>query len=61
TVADLRAVAEVAGLPRGRAERVLADIVDVVSGWPALADESGVDEQLAERIAGAHRLALARS
>jgi len=60
TVADLRAVAQVAGLPRGRAKSILAEVAKVVSGWPALAEEVGVDERLAERIGGSHRLQLAR-
>jgi serine/threonine-protein kinase HipA len=57
TIVDLRAVAELAGLPRGRAESILAEITDVVAGWPRVAGEVGVDEQLAERIADSHRLA----
>jgi serine/threonine-protein kinase HipA len=61
TVADLRAVAELAGLPRRRAESILAEITDVVAGWPSVAEKAGVDEQLAERIADSHRLALPRS
>jgi serine/threonine-protein kinase HipA len=61
TVADLRAVAELAALPRGRAENILADITEVVAGWPHVADEVHVDEQLGERIADSHRLALPRS
>lgn len=61
TVADLRAVSEVAGLPRGRAERILAEVTEVVSGWPAVAEEVGVETQLAQRIADSHRLALPRS
>jgi len=58
TVADLRAVAAVAGLKRGRADAILAEIVDVVAGWIEIADEVQVDEQMAEQIARSHRLAL---
>lgn len=61
TVADLRAVAELAGLPRGRAQHILAEITEVLTRWPSVAEEVGVDEQLAERIADSHRLALPRS
>lgn len=61
TLADLRAVAELAGLPRGRAQSILAAIVEVVAGWPAVAQEVGVEQALAERIAASHRLALPRS
>jgi len=60
SVADLRAVADVAGLPRGRAERILADVSEVVARWPEVAAEVGVDERLAERIAGSHRLVLTK-
>ena len=58
SVADLRAVAGVAGLKRGRAEAILAEVVDVVAGWRVVADEVGVDEQMIEQIARSHRLAL---
>ncbi len=60
-VSDLRAVARLAGLTRGRAERILAEVTDVVADWRLVADEVGVDERVAERIANSHRLALARS
>ena len=50
-VSDLRAVAGLAGLTRGRAERILADVTDVVADWRQMAEEVGVDEAMAERIA----------
>jgi len=59
-LADMRAIARVAGLPRGRAESILAEVSDVVAGWLAVAEEVGVDERLAEQIARSHRLALPR-
>jgi serine/threonine-protein kinase HipA len=58
TVADLRAVARVAGLKRGRAEAILADVSAVVAGWREVAAEVGVDEPMAEQIARSHRLTL---
>lgn len=58
TVADLRAVARVAGLKRGRAEAILAEVSEVVGGWREIAADVGVDEALAERIARTHRVAL---
>ncbi len=58
SVADLRAVAAVAGLRRGRAEAILAEVSDVVAGWPQVAAEVGVAEQTAERIGQSHRLKL---
>ncbi len=58
TVADLRAVAAVAGLKRGRAQAILAEVSDVVAGWPAVAEEVGVDEPMTQQIARSHRLGL---
>ena len=58
TVADLRAVAGVAGLKRGRAEAILAEVSAVVAGWREVAEEVRVDEQMAEQIARSHRLEL---
>jgi len=57
-VADLRAVARLAGLKRGRDEAILAEVIDAVRAWPAIADEVRVPEQLAEQIARSHRLTL---
>jgi serine/threonine-protein kinase HipA len=57
-VADLRAVARLAGLKRGRAEAILAEVSDVVAGWRAIAEEVGVEEHMAEQIARSHRLKL---
>ncbi len=61
TVADLRAVAGVAGLRRGRAEAILAEVLDVVMGWREVADEVGIDEEMIDQIARSHRLTLPRS
>jgi serine/threonine-protein kinase HipA len=58
SVTDLRAVAAVAGLKRGRAEAILAEVSDVVAGWRGVADEVGVDERMVEQIARSHRLTL---
>jgi serine/threonine-protein kinase HipA len=58
TVADLRAVAAIAGLKRGRADAILAEVAAVVASWSEVADDVGVDEQMAEQIARSHRLEL---
>jgi serine/threonine-protein kinase HipA len=58
TVADLRATAAVAGLPRGRAETILAEVGEIVAGWREIAEEVGVEERIAEQIARSHRLTL---
>jgi serine/threonine-protein kinase HipA len=58
TTADLRAVASVAGLKRGRAEAILVEVSEIVAGWRTIADQVGIDEAMAEHIAGSHRLLL---
>jgi len=58
TIADLRATAAVAGLPRGRAEAILVEVGDVVAGWLGIAEQVGVEERIAEQIARSHRLTL---
>lgn len=58
TVEDLRAVARFAGLKRGRGERILAEVADVVAEWPRIADDAGVDERLCDQARASHRLAL---
>jgi serine/threonine-protein kinase HipA len=60
TVADLRAVARVAGLKQGRAEAILAEVSEAVRGWRGFAETAGVGEELASSIADSHRLALPR-
>jgi serine/threonine-protein kinase HipA len=61
TVADLRAVARIAGLPRGRADAILAEVTGAVSHWQAIAAETKIDERIAEQIARSHRLILPAS
>jgi serine/threonine-protein kinase HipA len=58
TVADLQAVAAVAGLRRGRAQAILAAVSEGVAGWPAIAEEVGVEAPMAEEIGRSHRLTL---
>jgi serine/threonine-protein kinase HipA len=53
TIADFRAVGEVATLPRGRAEQILKEIVAVVSSWDSYARSAKVDEEHIRRIAPA--------
>jgi serine/threonine-protein kinase HipA len=60
SVADLVAVARVGGLARRGAEAILAEVSDAVGGWRELAADTGIDEQMAERIARSHRLSLPR-
>ncbi len=58
SVADLRAVARIAGLKRGLADTILADVSDAVASWRAIAEETGLDERMTEQIARSHRLSL---
>jgi serine/threonine-protein kinase HipA len=58
TVADLRNVAVVGGLKRGRAQAILAEVAAVVADWTAIAAGVGVDEQMADQIGRSHRLTL---
>jgi serine/threonine-protein kinase HipA len=61
SVADLRATAAVAGLPRGRAEAILVEVGEIVAGWRVIAEDVGVEERIAEQIARSHRLTLPAS
>jgi serine/threonine-protein kinase HipA len=61
TVEDFREVGRTASMKRGRAEQILAEVVDAVRAWPALADEAGIDEIGIKRIEAAHRLDLPRA
>lgn len=58
TRADLHAVARAFSMKRGRAEEILAQVVDAVRAWPALAEETGIERSRIERIRDAHRLEL---
>jgi serine/threonine-protein kinase HipA len=60
SLADLRAVAAVAGLKRGHAESILAEVSGVVASWRGIAHDVGVDEPIVEQIARSHRLTLPR-
>jgi serine/threonine-protein kinase HipA len=59
TLADLRAVAEVASMKRGRAETIVGEVTSAVVGWGAFAEQAGLDEERAAQIAATHRLGLA--
>lgn len=57
-IGDLREVARVAGLRQRRAETILAQVIEAVAGWSEIAEEAGLDEETATRIANSHRLRL---
>jgi serine/threonine-protein kinase HipA len=56
TLADFRSCGQAAGLPRGRAERILNDVTAIAAGWRDYARLARVDEEHAERIAVTLRL-----
>jgi serine/threonine-protein kinase HipA len=58
TVADLRSVAGVASMKRGKADEILAEVTAAVEAWPELAAKAAVDEARIERIRAAHRTDL---
>lgn len=55
---DLRAVAKVAGLKRGRGDAIVAQVVAAVRRWETFAAMDGVPESWARRIRGNHRILL---
>ncbi|MFQ5634789.1 MAG: type II toxin-antitoxin system HipA family toxin [Gammaproteobacteria bacterium] len=55
-LADLVAVGESIGI--ARPDRIVADIVDVVSRWPVFAAEAGIEPERAAAIGAQHRLSL---
>jgi serine/threonine-protein kinase HipA len=61
TVADLRAVARVAGLKRGLGDSILADVSGAVLRWRTFAEKTKIDERMTEQIARSHRLTLPMS
>jgi serine/threonine-protein kinase HipA len=58
TRADFHAVARAFSMKRGRAEEILAQVIDAVRAWPALAEETEIERSRIERIGDAHRLEL---
>jgi len=58
TMEDLRQVAAVASMKRGRVEEILGEVTDAVRAWPSLAATAGVNESAIAKIARAHRLSL---
>jgi serine/threonine-protein kinase HipA len=58
TIADLRQVATVAGLKRGAASRILAEVTAAVDRWPALAAETEIPAKTVKQIRTNQRLHL---
>jgi serine/threonine-protein kinase HipA len=58
TVADLDQVAAVAGLKRGAARRILAEVTATIERWPEFAATARIPEEAIERIGATLRLHL---
>jgi hypothetical protein len=56
TRADLKELADHAGLPRRRERRLLDEVVAAFAGWPALAAELGVPQRLVQHVQRTLRL-----
>lgn len=56
TLADLKELADHAGLPRGRERRLLDEVVEAFAGWPALAAELGIPKRLVQHVQRTLRL-----
>jgi serine/threonine-protein kinase HipA len=57
---DLEAVAQVAGLKRGRSEAILSEVIATVEQWPRFADATGVLGSQRDQIASNLRLKFDR-
>lgn len=55
TLDDLRQVAQLASIKRGKADELITCVVDAVEGWPDLAADTGISEERIARIRQAHR------
>jgi serine/threonine-protein kinase HipA len=55
---DVKACSRVAGLKRGRAETLLREVTEVVSDWPAFADQADVLPERRDQIGRSLRLHL---
>jgi serine/threonine-protein kinase HipA len=58
TLADFQAAGRVASLPRGRAVKIVEEVMRVVAEWRAYAERAGVEEEHVRRIAPALRLSF---
>ena len=56
TLADLKELADHAGLPRGRERRLLDEVVEAFAGWAALAAELGIPKRLVQHVQRTLRL-----
>jgi len=59
TLDDFKACARTAGMKRGRAETIIAEVSETLARWPDYAERAGVPEDFAHRIGKTLRLELA--
>jgi serine/threonine-protein kinase HipA len=57
---DFKAVAQVAGLKRGKSDAITAEVIDTVKNWPRYAKKAGVLDSQREEIARTLRLKFNR-
>ena len=55
-LADLKHLAEYAGLPRGREKRILEEVLEAFSSWPALAAELDIPNRLRSHVLKTQRI-----
>jgi serine/threonine-protein kinase HipA len=60
TLQDFKAVAQVAGLKRGRPEAILTEVIDTVKEWPRYAQTAGVPGSQRDKITRTLRLKFDR-
>jgi serine/threonine-protein kinase HipA len=60
TVDDLRQVSAAAGLKRGAATRILAEVTAAVEKWPAVAADAGIEDGTIQAVRATQRLHLPR-
>ncbi|MDN5864596.1 MAG: HipA domain-containing protein [Gammaproteobacteria bacterium] len=56
TLDDFKACARAASMKRGRAEKIVSEVREVIARWPDFADESGVPADTRDRIGNAQVL-----
>jgi serine/threonine-protein kinase HipA len=56
TLEDFRQCAATASMKRGRADTILAEVLEGVSNWPSYAADARVEADQIARIGRAHRL-----
>lgn len=57
TRADLKALADYAGLPQGREKRILAQVLDAFADWPRLAADLEIPKPLVDHVTRTLRMA----